>query len=192
MLIQLIAQHPSAIGTVLKNTPLWVWGLFAALAALGLSQARTRSVSIVRMAVMPVAMAGFSLWGTLSAFGNSPLFAWVLAAWLACAALMAALIGSRQAPAGTRHDAASGRFTVPGSLVPLGLILGIFLVKYIVGVDLRMQPALAADGQYTLITGALYGLFTGTFAGRSIRLWLLALRRGTPDSTASSTPVLNA
>jgi len=173
MLIQFIAQHPSAIGTILKNTPVWVWGLFGALLALGLSQVRTRNVSAMRMTLMPVAMATLSLYGTVSAFGKSPLFAGVMAVWLAGAALMLVLAGSRAAPEGTHYDAASRSFTVPGSFVPLGLIMGIFLTKYIVGVDLAMQPSLASDGTYTLIVGGLYGLFSGTFAGRALRLWRL-------------------
>ena len=173
MLIQLIAQHPSAIGTVLKSTPVWVWGLFAALLALGLSQVRTRQVSALRMTLMPLAMTALSVYGTVSAFGKSPLFPWVLAAWLAGAALMFILVGSRPTPAGTDYDPASRSFTVPGSLVPLGLIMGIFLTKYVVGVDLAMQPGLAGDGQYTLIVGGLYGLFSGIFAGRAARLWSL-------------------
>ncbi len=173
MLIQLIAQHPAAIGTVLNNTPVWVGGLFAALLALGLSQARTRRVSALRMALVPLAMTGLSLWGMFSAFGTSPMFAWVLVTWLAGTALALVYIGSRTAPEGTHYDPASGSFTVPGSLVPLGLIMGIFLTKYIVGVDLAMQPGLAADGTYALIVGALYGLFSGIFAGRAARLWRL-------------------
>lgn len=173
MLIQLIAQHPSAIGTVLKNTPVWVGVLFIALAALGLSQVRTRSISFTRMAATPLAMTALSVWGTASAFGKSPLFAWVIVAWLAAALLMAALVASRPAPAGTQHDADTNSFTVPGSLVPLGLIMGIFLVKYVVGVDVTMQPSLASDGAYTLVVGTLYGLFSGIFAGRALRLWRL-------------------
>jgi hypothetical protein len=36
MLIQLVAQHPQALGAILKNTPAWVWGLFAMLMRAGL------------------------------------------------------------------------------------------------------------------------------------------------------------
>ncbi len=47
-----------------------------------------------------------------------------------------------------------------------------------------MQPQLARDAQFTLVTGTLYGVFSGLFAGRAIRLWRLALRpqalAGTP------------
>jgi uncharacterized protein YneF (UPF0154 family) len=67
-------------------------------------------------------------------------------------------------------------FTLPTSWVPLLLILGIFLTKYIVGVELAMRPALARDDQYTLVVSVIYGLFSGIFIGRAARLWRLALR----------------
>ena len=188
MLIQLLIQQPQAIGPVLKGTPTWVWGLLAALLALGLSQVRARKVSQVRMTVMPVAMVGFSLWGMASAFGSSPLFVYVLLAWACGAALMLGLVASRDPAAGTRYLADSRSFAVPGSWVPLAIILGIFLTKYVVGVELVMQPGLAMDDRYPLIGGALYGLFSGTFAGRSVRLWRLALSRPSlPITTLSST-----
>ena len=186
MLIQLITQHPQMLGTVIKNTPLWVWGLLAALLALGLSQARGRRVGLMRMALLPLVMVGLSVWGMVAAFGHSPLFGYVLLAWASGAALMLALLASQASPAGTRYDAASRSFQVPGSWVPLALILGIFLTKYIVGVDLAMQASLANDGQYTLIIGALYGLFSGIFAGRAARMWRLVLRQA-PSGTSALT-----
>lgn len=187
MFIQLVAQHPEALGTILTRTPPWVGGLFAVLLALGLSQTRDRQVSQLRMAVMPLAMTGLSLWGTVSAFGKSPLFGYVVLVWLAGALLLGGLVAMTPAPAGTRHDAASRSFRVPGSWLPLVLILGIFLTKYIVGVDLAMQPGLAQDSQYPLVVGALYGIFSGAFAGRAARLWRLALQ---PAATPSSSPLL--
>ncbi|WP_296446207.1 DUF6622 family protein [Rhodoferax sp. UBA5149] len=178
MLIQLITQQPQMLAPIVKATPTWVWGLLATLLALGLSQLRARRVSLSRMTLLPVLMTGLSLWGTVSAFAGSPLFAYVLLAWAVGAALMLGFIAPQGPQTGTQYDAASRCFQVPGSWVPLALILGIFLTKYIVGVDLAMQPALAKDGQYTLIIGALYGLFCGTFAARAVRLWRLALRQG--------------
>jgi hypothetical protein len=187
MFIQLVAQHPEALGTVLSKTPLWVGGLFAGLLALGLSQVRGRQVSQLRMTIMPLAMTGLSLWGTASAFGRSPLFGYVMLAWAVGALLVGGLIAMSSAPAGTRHDASSRSFHIPGSWLPMALILGIFLTKYIVGVDLSMQPGLAHDTPYTLVVGALYGIFSGAFAGRAIRLWRLALR---PAGALSSSPLL--
>lgn len=178
MLIQLIAQHPQMLAPIVKQTPTWVWGLLAALLALGLSQLRSRKVSLARMTLLPLAMTGLSLWGTVSAFGGSPLIGYVLLAWLSGAALMTGLIAPQAAQAGSRYDAASRSYRVPGSWMPLLLILGIFLIKYTVGVELAMQASLANDGNYTLIVGALYGLSSGTFVGRAARLWRLAMRQG--------------
>ena len=63
-----------------------------------------------------------------------------------------------------------------GVFVPLLLIVGIFMVKYVVGVELAMAPRLAHDAQYALVVATLYGAFTGVFVGRAARLWRLALR----------------
>jgi hypothetical protein len=56
------------------------------------------------------------------------------------------------------------------------LIVGIFLVKYVVGVDLAMAPRLVREPSYVLSVAALYGAFTGVFIGRASRLWRLAVR----------------
>lgn len=185
MLIQMIVNRPQMLGTIVVNTPVWVWGLFAALAALGLSQLRNRRVGLGRMSIVPVAMPVFSLWGTASAFAASPQFGDVLLVWAGAAAAMLALIAPLQAPAGTAYDSASRSFAVPGSPIPLLLILAIFLTKYVVGVELAMQPSLAQDGQYTLVYGAISGAFSGVFIGRAARLWRLVLR----PTASPATPV---
>ena len=187
MLLQLIVNHPQALGAILKNTPIWVWGLLTGFTVLGLSQARARTASLVRIAAMPVAMTVFSLWGTISSFGGSPMFGYVMLAWMFAASLAFAVVTPISLSSATSYDAESRTFTMPGSWVPMLLILGIFLTKYVVGVELTMQPTLAHDGQYTLVAGTLYGLFSGIFAGRAARLLLLARRTatfGTPALTA--------
>ena len=177
MLIQMLVHQPQMLGTVLKSTPLWVWGLLAALVALGSSQARSRTAGLGRITVVPAVMTTLSLLGTASTFGGSPLFGSVLLAWMTAAAASLAITATMAAPAGTVYDAASHRFRQPGSWVPMLLILGIFLTKYVGGVDLAMQPGLARDAQYTVTTAVLYGLFSGIFIGRAARLWRMAYRR---------------
>ncbi|MBE7938977.1 MULTISPECIES: DUF6622 family protein [Ramlibacter] len=173
MLIQMLVQQPRMLGPVLQATPPWVWFLAAGLAALGLSQLRTREVTARRMAFVPVAMGLFSLWGLAGSFGHSPDFASAFALWAGCALLALGAMLALGAPAGARYDAAGGRFRLPGSVWPLLLIAAIFLVKYVVGVELAMRPALALDTDYLMGVAALYGLFSGLFAGRSARLWRL-------------------
>ena len=174
MLLQLLANHPQAIVPVLRQTPLWVWSLLAAFVALGISQLRDRTASLVRVSLMPVAMTVFSVSGTFSALGSSPHLATAIAAWLIAAVLAFALIARGQANAG--YDPARRLFHLPGSAAPLLLIVGIFLVKYVVGVDLAMAPQLVQDAPYVLSVAALYGAFTGAFVGRAARLWRLPLR----------------
>jgi hypothetical protein len=183
MLIQLLSQHPEAIVTVVRNTPLWVGGLLAALLALGFSQVRDREVSLVRMSLTPVGMTVFSLWGTISAFGNSPLVLEAMVVWFAAAIAAFALVIPGRPTAS--YDAATRTYQLPGSLVPLALIAGIFIVKYVVGVDLAMAPRLMQDSPYALTVAALYGAFTGLFVGRAARLWRLALRSPAASAVAA-------
>lgn len=169
MLIQVITNHPEAISTIFKNTPTWVWGLLTGLIILGLTQIRDREASLVRVAIMPVAMTAFSIYGTMSAFSKSPNGLTLAAAWIAAAVLVFMLI-SRGRAAGT-YNAAKRTFQLPGSFIPMALIMGIFLTKYWVGIELGMQPNLTHDTVFTLGFAGLYGAFSGLFVGRTARLW---------------------
>ncbi|MDO9112661.1 MAG: hypothetical protein Q7U63_02580 [Polaromonas sp.] len=182
------------IGQILMNTPLWVWGLLAALLVLGWSQTRSRSVGLARITVLPLGLGAFSLYGTVSAFGASPT---VLGSWLAATALLLLIVTQMPLPAGAHYDSAKRRFQRPGSWVPMALIMGIFLTKYIVGVSLVMHPELKADATFGLAAGTLYGVFSGIFAGRSLRLIRLALRPAAAPALPALPvlpvlPVLNA
>lgn len=168
-----LIQHPQMLATVVRHTPAWVWALLAALAWAGITQLRHRTAGLVRIAVLPLAMTALSLWGLAGAFGASPMLASLVLMWIAVAAVAFAFIGRMNAPHGTRYDAEARTFFLPGSWVPLALILGIFVTRYIVNVDVAITPALVADGRYTLAVAALYGLFTGIFLGRAARLWRL-------------------
>lgn len=182
MLIQLLTHHPEAIGPIVQQTPRWVWGLLAALAALGASQLRARQASLARVSLLPLAMTVFSLWGTLAAFGRSPVLAQALGVWIVAAGLLYALVAPTRP--GASYDPRTRTYAIAGSAMPLALITGIFLVKYGVGVELAMAPQLMRDPQYALTVAGLYGAFTGIFIGRSARLWKLALRAPAIAATA--------
>lgn len=178
MLMQLIIQQPQMLGPILQRTPTWVWGLLAALLWLGASQWFDRTVGLRRVVLMPVAMTGFSAYGLASAFANPAQAGTAFGAWLLTAAAAAALAlwFRPEAPAGARYDSTARRFHLPGSAMPLVLIVGIFLVKYAVGVELALQPALARDGTFALQIAVLYGLFNGLIVARALRLGRLAQR----------------
>jgi hypothetical protein len=174
MLLQLLAHHPEALMPILRQTPVWVWGLLASLIALGVSQLRDRQAGVARVSLLPLVMTILSVSGTFSALGNTPHAGLVISAWLGAAVLAFALFAPGRANA--QFDPAQRVFHMPGSAVPLLLIVGIFLVKYVVGVDLAMAPQLVREPSYVLSVAALYGAFTGVFIGRASRLWRLALR----------------
>ena len=174
------------LSQIIIHTPLWVWGLLLALLGLGLNQLFTRSVPLRRATLLPLAMVALSLYGATSAFGAAPQ---VVLAWLIAGALAAWLVWQRPLPARTRFDAVTRRFTLPGSWVPLALMMGIFLTKYAVGVTLATQPALAHDVGFRLAFDALYGVFSGVFAARGARLWRLALQH---EHAAPAGSTLNA
>ena len=187
-LISLTYQPPQRtpmIAQILSNTPLWVWGLLAGLLVLGLSQTRSRGVGMVRIALLPLGLGAFSLYGTVSAFGAAPV---VLGSWLAAGALLLLIVTQLPLPSGVRYDAASRRFQLPGSWVPMALIMGIFLTKYVVGVSLVLHPELKLHANFSLAIATLYGVFSGIFAGRALRLVLLALR----PAAIPSLPALHA
>jgi len=185
MLIDIATHQPQMLLSIVRQTPPWVWGLLAALLALGLGQLRPREVGLPRVLLMPLGMAAYAVYGLASAFGANPGSA--LAAWLLAALLVAgaSLLWRLQAPAGARYYAGEARFHLPGSSVPLLLILGIFCTKYIVGVELALQPTLVRDTAFTLQVAALYGLFNGIFLARAARLWRLA-RQGSPSTLATA------
>ncbi len=189
MIFQLISEHPAAILEIIKRTPVWVWGLLAALLALGVSQLREQQRSLGRVIGLPVGMSAFGIYGLWTAFGGSPQQWPALLAWLATALVASALMlwlpegsnasqgefGKRSAP---RFNAGTGQLSIPGSVMPLLLILGIFMTKYVVGVEMAINPQAAHGAGFALGIGSLYGAFSGFFAGRTLRLWRLVRQAG--------------
>ena len=166
-------QGPQAnpmIGQILINTPVWVWGLLAALLVLGFSQTKTRTVGLTRVALLPLGMGAWSLYGTLSTFGMSPT---VVSCWLATTVVLVLLITQLPVPAGASYDSNLRQFKLAGSWIPMALILGIFLTKYAVGVSVAMHPELKLQANFSLAIVTLYGAFSGIFAGRAMRLMRL-------------------
>jgi len=159
---------------IIIHTPVWVWALLALLLWLGIKQSRPGQPSLLRITVVPLVLTSLSLSGTVSAFGSAPA---VMLTWLAAAAVLAMVVLLSPLPDVTRFDAHTRTFQVPGSWVPLALMVGIFASKYVVGVALNLHPELSHETTFTLGFSALNGAFSGVFAARAIRLWRLAMVR---------------
>ena len=167
---------------ILQHTPTWVFVLLATLVGLGLTQAFPRAVPLRRVTLLPLAMAGLSLFGVASTFGAAalPLLAWALA--LAAGFALAQGLADTSA---VRWDTASGRLRLPGSWLPLALMLGLFAVKFGVGVTLALHPSLRAAAGFALAGSAAYGFFSGAFLGRAAALWAL-VRAAAPQGRVAA------
>ena len=156
---------------IVQHTPVWVWGLLAALVALGLAQTRDRELSLLRVTILPLVMIGLSLSGVFSAFGHFPM---ALGGW--AAGVAAALSLGRQfiAVRGAAWLPQTGTLQVPGSWLPLMLIVALFAIKYFAGASLALHPGLATDPAFAGPIGLAYGSFSGLFLARANSLRRLA------------------
>jgi hypothetical protein len=156
---------------ILKRTPPWVYLLFVALLAFGYVQSKPRVVPRARIAILPGVMIGFSLYGVLSSFRTSALalVGWLLGVGLALL-LGQALSFSRDAS----YSAPMRSFAVPGSWLPLVLMMVIFFIRYVVAVLLALNPALADSALFAGGICLVYGFLSGTFLASAVSLWRLS------------------
>jgi hypothetical protein len=159
--------------TIVQHTPAWVWGLLAMLVALGLLQTRPLEMSLTRVTVLPLVLTALSLTGVLGAFGHMPV---ALAAWAAGVTAALGLARKLVSVRGAAWSASRGRLQVPGSWLPLVLIVSLFVVKYGAGVSLSLAPALASDATFAGLCSLAYGTFSGLFLARALSLRSLASR----------------
>jgi hypothetical protein len=150
--------------TLLARTPTWVWAILAVIIVIGLLQARDQQMARARLLILPLLWLAYGAWGVEASFGlaAAPLAAWV-------AGLLLSLLLARRSgwPGSASFDPASQRFRVPGSWLPMALMLAIFAAKFALGVALAMQPQLARSLPVAAGFALLFGALSGVFLGRS-------------------------
>ena len=153
---------------IIRRTPPWVWGILVLLVVLGVQQGRERRVSRARLLILPLAMAAFALFSLVRGLGWNPV---ALAGW---AAGMGVAVAANEfllrSPRGVRAEAAGGPWIVPGSWTPMILMMWIFLARYAFAVTLAMHPERSADATFVAASAGLFGLLSGIFAARAIRI----------------------
>jgi hypothetical protein len=156
------------ITEMLKHTPTWVFVLFLVLLAAGYLQSKTRAVNRNVIALLPITMLALSFYGVLSAFGASPLsiIAWLIG--VAAAVELGVKIGM---PRGVSFAMETELFSVPGSWLPLILMMTIFLTKYTVNVMLARQLPMVTELLFVEIISFWYGLLSGLFLARGLVIW---------------------
>jgi hypothetical protein len=155
----------SALLQILSRTPLWVWGVVVALALLGYSQSNERTITRGKLLLLPAAMLCLSLLGVISSFGLNFL---PVAAWALGLAPVAAFGARLVSPRNVEYLAASASFRVPGSWLPLALMMAIFLIKYAIGFASARGLSVVSVPAFIGIAAFLLGSLSGAFVARAI------------------------
>ncbi|HEY8879374.1 MAG TPA: DUF6622 family protein [Roseateles sp.] len=144
------------------HLPVWPFAILAVLLALGYRQSRDRLVQPLTLVKLAIGMLALSLYGVTAAFGAQllPVLAW--AAGFAAALLLADVAF---APRGLAREGAAVR--VPGSWLPLGLMLGIFAAKFGLGFASGVGAPVLGQAWFIAAMSAAFGLFSGAFAARA-------------------------
>jgi predicted anti-sigma-YlaC factor YlaD len=152
-----------SVEAIVRGTPVWVWILLAYLLSRGLKALKGGTAPLSKLAIVPVV---FAVWGiahlvTEPAAGWKAGLAWVIGALIGVLAGVA--IASRTA---FTVDPVQRSVTLPGSVVPLALIVITFAMKFWIGFELATSAGLGRDSGYVVLDGLVSGVVAGIFAGR--------------------------
>jgi len=154
--------------SILQHTPFQVWIILAILISFGISLSLPRRRTLRSAVVISVVMIAMSCYGVVAGFSHQ---APALAAWATgvVASLMHAHITN--AWSGIRWTEKHRRLIIPGSWVPMILMMGLFAAKYIANVMLAMDQELKFDLGFMTLVGFSYGVFSGAFLARGVAMW---------------------
>ena len=156
------------VQTIVSHTPAWVWILLAFLVSRGFKALKGGTVPLSKLAIVP---AVFAAWGLVHLF-KEPAAGWVTGlAWLVGAAAGLGIGTLLARTSGMSVDRVQKTVTLPGSAVPLLLILVTFASKFWLGVELATTHA-GVDSMYAILDGLVSGVVAGIFAGRFLIYWL--------------------
>lgn len=179
-------MNPShLIVQILQHTPPSVWAILAGLLLLGLLQTRRRRVGTAQVAALPLTMLALGLWSMAGGFWQAPALALL---WLAALATGSGLALRRPPTPGSRWLHLARRFELPGSWMPLLLILTIFSLRYALGLATAFNPGLRGWMPLQTALALVFGVLAGLSVGRAIALLRLTRQ---PQSAAMSDPALS-
>lgn len=145
------------------TVPVWPFAILAVLLALGHRQSLDRTVRPATLAKIAIVMGVLSLAGVATAFGMGMVSVLAWATGLAAAVLLG---GPAFAPRGLAFDGEGVR--VPGSWVPLGLMMGIFMTKFGLGFAAGTGAHVLQESWFIALVSAAFGFFSGALTARAV------------------------
>lgn len=161
--------------TIIHGTPAWVWVLLLFLLSRGWSALSSRTVPLSRLAIIPLIFTG---WGIVHLALN-PLAGWSTVIVWVTASLVGVVAGAFIAGKSRFVvDPVANTVLVPGSALPLILMISIFAVRFWLGFHMATAIDSSLVGVYVVIGAAVSGIVAGVFCGRFITYWrAIAARR---------------
>jgi hypothetical protein len=150
---------------ILTHTPIYVWAILALLVFRGVVALRDREMAMRKLFIIPLVLLALSLQDIAAKFGANPI---ALGAW-AAGAVAAILLVRQTGTASVKPGNSAGMVLVRGSRAPLAMMMTVFFTKYVASVTLAMQPQLAGNGVFVVVTCALLGAANGYFLGGLLR-----------------------
>jgi hypothetical protein len=157
-----------SLAAIIHGTPMWVWVLLVVLLSRGFKALKSGTAPLSKLALIPLIFAG---WGIAHLIFD-PLVGWSSAiAWMAGA--LVGVMGGVFIASRSRFivDPVANTVMLPGSVVPLLLIIVTFAVKFWLGVELATVTDVASLGMVVLIDAVVSGAVAGVFAGRFFTYW---------------------
>jgi hypothetical protein len=158
----------TAILNAIQGTPLWVWALLAFLIFIGVRSLKDATVSIARIAILPLFFLAWGLQGMLTTYAMT---APTASAWIAGLTVGAAAGWLLVSTVALRADKENKLIHLPGSPINLVMILLIFATKYAFGYTIASRPGIIADPSFAALSVGVSGLLTGILVGRFWGLW---------------------
>lgn len=152
------------IGQIITQTPVWVWGLLAALLLLGIRSMRRREVPVVVIYMTP--LLGLLSVRALMALGAWPYvwgvfaLAWGAGVWIGRGLEPRWILGK-----------SGGRVRRAGEALTLVQVLVLFALNYVRNVLEAVAPAMVDGQAFGAWFAILAGVTAGVFAGRALAVW---------------------
>jgi hypothetical protein len=151
-----------------SSLPIWIYVLFFGLIYLGYAQTRTRKVSRFRITVLPTIMVALSFYTVVHVPNSTGL---AVATWITGIGAAFWLNSVIPHGKGVILHPDSSHYVVPGSSIPLFLMMSVFVAKFTLGYLSGSHIVNAEGTGFILASSALAGLISGTFVARAVQIF---------------------
>ncbi|OMO26522.1 hypothetical protein BH582_21865 [Vibrio sp. 10N.222.47.A9] len=152
---------------IVRNTPVWVWFLFAYLVRRGITSLRPREVSVGRLLIIPML---FFIWGIYGITTTVPLTSLTLT--IVVASLVVGVLGlllvNRVFISQAKYNPNTMMLTLPGQPISLLLILFAFISHYVFSAFIAVDPQIVSSASFITVFCVLSGVSIGSFWGNTL------------------------